>query len=58
MPKKLLFIGKGKILKYIESSEKMVDFISKNEGAIGFISEKTVINSKVKILSVRKGIIL
>jgi ABC-type phosphate transport system substrate-binding protein len=38
----LLFSGKGKMPKKVDSFEALVDYVSKNDGAIGYVTQDVV----------------
>ncbi len=50
-----LFTGKGNIPKFLKTNEKMINFIFKNTGSIGFISpDKLPANNIIKIIQIRQ----
>ena len=49
--KKMLFTGKGVIPKSFDTDEAVVDFVSKNDNMIGYIS-KPIENPGIKVLTI------
>ena len=52
--KKLVFTGKGKMPVTVKNDKEVIDFVKKNEGAIGYIGSTDDISEDVKVIEVKK----
>ena len=51
-----VFLGKGNYPKVVESEKRLIDYVVKNENAIGYASFENVNDNKnVNIIKVRQG---
>ena len=50
--KKQVFTGKAKMPKTVKTAEEMIQYISENQGAIGYILTDKIDNENIKIISI------
>ncbi len=52
--KRMLFSGKGRMPKCFKTEEKLMNFITKTEGSIGYISKAVPVKNNLNVISIAK----